>query len=620
MQFSGPVGSVNEFVGSFKEQRRAFVSIYLLITLYVVLAYKLAGIGAFWSPDCGVRFAMVHSLLRDGSLVRFQYPFSLVDPTGKINPLGYFLFHRRNDFVPQYEPAFPLMSALPYKYLGFFGLAVIPLVSGIGTVLILYKTAMRLRFKFASYFPVAAGLGTPIVTYSIVFWDHSLIMVIIAAAGYTMLRGLQDDGYQYFAYAGATLSAGIFVHELVLAVFVAVLLGAVPLLQQQRGRRILLSLLAGFLPVALLWLLSNQVIYDNIAGAHLSANMGANQSDHPFSPQLLLDFHGFADRSQAELIGIMSTGIMLSEWEQKMLLTFNLFAVLLAAYFFTCVFLGAGFGIVQALCLLAAGLSVYFAAELHWLDGLFEATPLFIPALAVSWIAEGNKRISGSEDKSLTGESLYMAWISRSAWVFVLICIVNPMLPGDDWGGRYLLPILPFLVLMSAYALELQYSNTAPRWRTLMALSTVLLIGMSIYCQAEGLTMIRRSILYNAALNRRIIAVPTAVVVYFNVGTGAEAAAVLHMNKVQFLVRDSDDWREFCKAMFVLRKSDFTFIGSLDECDAFRSVTVSRDTGFPTIEPIGRSYFSPSLDEDGGTQEFVHYMIQTNKSPEGSRN
>ena len=114
--------------------------------IYIALALYLASFKAFWSPDCGVRFAMIRSLLEHGSLIHWNYAAGAADQAGQIHPVAFFLLHRANDFVPQYEPLFPLLSAVPYKLFGFYGLAII-----------LYRIAVIGLDFFAKYHPYGDG-------------------------------------------------------------------------------------------------------------------------------------------------------------------------------------------------------------------------------------------------------------------------------------------------------------------------------------------------------------------------------------------------------------------------------------------------------------------------------
>jgi hypothetical protein len=540
-------------------------------------------------------------------LANWHNPFNVVDPTGQTHPLGYFLYHRPHDFVPQYEPLFPLISVLPYRCFGFYGLVLAPLASGVGTVALLYAVALGLRMKVAPYMVWAAGLGTPVALYSVVFWDHSVMMLAAAASLYYVWRAFHDGDSRWSIYAGGVLGAGVFVHELLLAMFLSVFVSLLPLLPTSYGRKLLIGLLCGFLPVFLLWMAANQLVCGSVWGPHLSANMGGNVADHPYGLNQVLDIGAFVDRAQEELLGkVSAVQLPLS------VNAFSIFAILLAAYFYVSLAFGSAFKLLPVMWVIAAGVAVYLVHEMHWADGLFEATPLVIPALAAPWFAERVPVAESTPAPATPGlsESLFIAWVSRTSWIFLLISIGNPMLPGVDWGARYLLPVLPYLVVMSAYALDRQYSAGGPQWKKAVAACMILLVGMSVYCQAEGLVMVQRNILYNRDLNNKIAAVRTAAVVYSNIGIGPEAAADVHMDKIQFMVRSNDDWFKFRQIMRDLKLTDFTFVGSNQDLSALTEDATDRPDGQVSISFVGSARFNPSPDEDGSPVVLVHYRIR----------
>jgi len=158
-----------------QEQKLEKAAFCIVTVLFAVIALYLSSFHAFWSTDSAARFVMVQNFVEHGSLIKLNYPSRPLDPAGEINPYSYYLLHRAHDFVPQYEPLFPLLSTLPYRIFGFFGLTIIPLLSGIGTVYLIYLTTKLLDLKLAPYVPLAVGLGTPVIVYSVVFWDHSLL-------------------------------------------------------------------------------------------------------------------------------------------------------------------------------------------------------------------------------------------------------------------------------------------------------------------------------------------------------------------------------------------------------------------------------------------------------------
>jgi hypothetical protein len=603
-----------------RTDRRFHVSLLALAMLYVIIAALLSSVGAFWSPDSGARFAMIRNWTEHGSLIHWFYPYRNIDPTGQIHPLAYFLFHTKDGFVPQYEPLFPMICGVMYRIFGFYGLTIIPTLSGLGTVWLIYATARSLGLRSALAISWVAGLGTPILVYSVVFWDHVVMFLVTAAAMYLLLRAVQDQSERWAAGAGAVLGLGVFIHELMLAVYLAMLLASLPLVFRRDGRRLVLGLVAGFIPLALLWMGMNWAIYGSIGGPHLDANMGGNTSDHPFSLHTLLNPQGFADRAQEELTGILGTGLMIVNTHVDLLPLFALFGYGLVGYWLITSLLGMTsriapvFSVIALLLALAISvLAFYLIFHVHWALGLFLATPLLIPALAVLWVAVPHRNLQESpRSEVLAPESLFYAWMSRATWIFLFGSILNPMLPGVDWGSRYLLPILPVMVVLAASALERQYEAARPVDRRAVMACIVVIVGISVYSQVEGLTMIHKNMVYNRAVNQRVLALKTQAIVFSNIGLGPELTAI-SVPQPQFMVRTPEDGQLLLKAFRQSHVHNFTFV---DNNDATALLPIVENSLPGHLMPISVSaqYFNINpATEDGANMVFVQYALQAVK-------
>lgn len=557
-----------------KQLRRIFalslkqkgVGIYIvgLLMLYAALAVHLSSFGAFWSGDSGARFAMIREWVEYGRPIHWHYSYADLDPTAQIHPLQYFIFHQSRSFCAMYEPLFPLACGILYRTFGFAGLSIIPVISGVITCVVVYATARRLAIRDSTLLLLVLGLGTPLMIYSVVFWDHVIMMLVAAASGYLMLCSLQKDVMRLPVRAGVILGLGVWIHELIIALFLATLLAAVPLLWYRHGQRLVIGLICGFTPLFLLWVGTNWLIYGTSGGPHLSANMGGNPSIHPFSIGLILDQQRIVSQGLEELIGTPASSTTFAEFHPELAPIFLVFGVTLIFYMLATSFFGIDWKFAPFVSLLAASLALYLVFHVWWAQGLFLATPILIPGLAVPWDAKRrhprkvNEEVSPGRQASPT--SLFYAWMSRATWFYILIVFLYPSLPGADWGSRYLLPVLPFLTLLSVYALEEQRLNASPKWRGLVVACVAALIGISVSCQLKGLVMVKRNIRHNHELIRRVYAVTTPVIVFDDIATPAELAAA-SLPQAQFTVRNGEDWVLFLKALRRSKVQEFTYIG-----------------------------------------------------------
>jgi len=523
-----------------------FITIPILV-LYASVAYYLSGFHAFWSLDSGARFTMIHNLADGGRLIYPHYSAADLDPSGQIHPLTFFLFHRKHDFCMMYLPLFPLLSSVAYYVFGFGGLTLLPNLCGMATILIFGRTARMLGLHSGPLGMMVLGLATPLIVYSVVFWDHSAQMMITGLVGYWMLRSVTQNALYPAVLAGVMLGLGMWVHELFLALFVAIWFSALTI----RGRRCNISfgLLLGFVPMILTWGLLNLMIYGAFGGPHLGANVLQNNTYHPFSIDRILNGVQLADRSMLQLVGVSIFS------SQDGVLPYHLvFASLLIIYAF------AGWAgkpinvITPFLGLIIAVFALVLLLRSHDAsEGLFLVTPLLVPALSVPWYIP-------HDQSAISTTQVFYAWLSRTCWLFIIFMLVNPMTPGADWGSRYLLLVLPLLFLLSIYALEQQYQQKSGYERGAFVWCTAGIMAISLLCQINGLLMVRRSLAYGQELNSHIQAISTPVLV-----TDTDMTAFLTESpavQARFEVRTDPDAKLFA---MVLRKrlyQEVTFVGN----------------------------------------------------------
>jgi hypothetical protein len=212
-----------------------------------------------------------------------------------------------------------------------------------------------------------------------------------------------------------------------------------------------------------------------------------------------------------------------------------------------------------------------------------------IPWWTIQRLASTDGNVNNDNSKNL-----YMAWISRAAWVYVLMAIVNPMLPGIDWGSRYLLPALPLLILLSANALEGQYNNTHQPWKFISLCGITCLALISFGCQAVGLVGVTKSVIYDHEMIGRIATDPENVIIYSNDGVGPHASA-LKVKKDQFLLRCPEDWPLFMRAIHSLHRTGFAFVGTASDYKYFVSYALPEGSTPVYFKCISQKLFVPTV-------------------------
>lgn len=481
--------------------------------LYAGLAGALNRYHSLWSPDVGARFGMVNNWLAHGRLFYLDYANMAVDPAGQIFPLAGYSVHLPKGICTVYPPLFPLLSALEYRAFGFGGLTLLPLLGGFGTLFVSCATANRLALGGRLLFPLIMGLATPVLIYSVVFWDHSLEMFLTALAGYGMLRSLEEARTgekatirekdragapraqaSFAVAAGAALGTGVWFHEAFLALFLAVMLAGLSLLRLGPVRRAAGLLALGFAPPVLAWATFNGAVYGAPTGPHL---MGPNNLLHPYHVHTALDPAALSRRVLSQLLGAEGAtgGVAVLG---ACLIAYPLCARLR----FLARLRPQGLALLH---LAAAGAALVAIMGASWVHGLFTATPLLVPALATPF------RPSPGAGRAPGGP--FYVWIGRTCVVFTLGVLLSGNDPGMEWGSRYLLTALPLLVLLAAKAVEGQWRAAAGGWKPVVLAGFLALVGVSSFSEARAWQAVRGDLVYSRALIQAARAAPSPVLV-----------------------------------------------------------------------------------------------------------
>lgn len=514
--------------------------------LYVGVAYTLSRYHSFWSPDVGARFAMIHNWLVNGHLFFLSNADANVDPAGQIMPIAPYAVHLPKGVCSTYPAFFSFVSGLFYRQFGYGGLLVVPVLSGLGTLLLVQATAKRLTLGSWFLLPLIMGLATPVLIYSVVFWDHSLQMFLTALAGYWMLRSLMDGRTSSALAAGAALGAGVWVHETFLIMFAAVIFAGLSLVRIEPMRRIVGRVVLGFACPALAWVVFNQVVYGTPTGPHL---LGPN---NPFLPDLLhttIDPVAIWQRTISQLIGVeeASTGVLV--------LGVCLIAYLLFTRYETLApFKPYGLPLLNVA---AAGAALVAISGTSWVHGLFSATPLLVPALASPLTAP---RATAEHPEAVTPRDLFYTWLSRICVLFTPVVLLSGHDPGLEWGSRYLLTALPFLVLLAAKALDTQWQAVGRVWKPVVLTSSICLISVSSFSEARAVSAVKGKLiathdLINAARNA-----PSSVLVTNCWWLPLQLTAG-NLPQTQFLADTPDGRAVFLAAVRARRESEFTYMG-----------------------------------------------------------
>jgi hypothetical protein len=467
--------------------------------IQLVVVGLLASAHGFWSPDSAVRFVQLEGLVRShGREVAIPYPAASLDPQGRYIPLGrWFHFARGGRQYVSYLPYFSLASVLPYRLLGFPGLAAIPAASGLAVVWVTYRLLRRRVPALAGAGALTAGLGTPLVVYSGVFWDHALVAALSAgalAALYAQVEGERPLSAWRVAGAGALLGAGLWIRsEMYLLAAAAVCAWAYASAPRERLRGIffVLSGLAG--PAIAVWVANlkllgsllgskgNELVTTRVAGAVQAASSRTSPSwiseklGNAYYQLVSSDYYAFNERAVA---GGLSLAV----------------ALVLAGLLLRAGVASRSRRTLAAGAVVALGTGAAILSGRTVISGLLPAVPLLILMLLPGGPARGER------------------FLWATCGLFAGAVIVTGTHGGLQWGPRYLLPVVPALVWLAALSVARARSVAPEVWPSLRRVAGALAV-LSVLTQASGVEQVWRATAVNARLNQWVRDLPAQVVV-----------------------------------------------------------------------------------------------------------
>jgi hypothetical protein len=494
--------------------RRPLLALACVATTYAVLAFLFLPRDAFFSSDEGLKLIQVQNLMRKGwSDFTLDYPGHGLDPD-----LSYVPINNPPPLILQgslyaaYPVFFPLLVTPLYSSVGYAGLYVIPLCSGLLTVLFTFWLA-RLANGDGVPSLLIIGLCTPVMFYSLLFWDHTLGTALCTLALLLVARNLRAARPLSLVVAGLLLGLSIWARTELYVMAIVMLVAF--FLASSRDRSGTLGLGAGILlALAPLWIFQWRV-YGSALGPHVShfASLGTalpvTTNRLAILYYTLLDAHSNPVLTFLFIMAFVATTVVL----RSRRLHRN--AVLL--------------GTATGLLVLTALLNLSDAWSGRPIGGLLATAPL----LAFSFAALSLRR----------AESIDRLLMSVFAGYVLLVCVATPVDPGLQWGPRFLLPAMPAgVVLATGYYRRLTSGHTRSSPRGAITLSLAALVGISLAAQICGLRVMNV-----IKLRDRQLIVDTAMLdceyVMSDEYGYAQYVAPLFYEKQFFYVRTQEDYQ-----------------------------------------------------------------------------
>ena len=521
-----------------------------------------AGQQAFWSPDSSIRYVQLVSLLRQRyEDVAAVYPGAWLDPEARFYPVSKgFAAPRDGKVYLLYPPFFPALVAPFFRAAGRAGLVIVPMVAGLVTVWLSWLWLRQFGSGVAQLGGVLVGVGTPLIVYGVVFWDHSLVTALATAGLYLLSTG-ETSGEWRRLLAGIVLGIGTWFRNEGY-VFAAALLAASAV---ALPRRSVGSLAAGLVCGAAPGWAMNWHLYGHPLGLKGLAGVEAARAR----------FGGLGgwlwQRALAAYDLLFSTEQFQNALEPLRVAESLGFA---AVVFAASLLLRAGLRTGNGVSAMFAGAAVALATA--WLVtrpdaevmGLIPAVPA-LGGLAIWRPYTGQERLVGS-----------------AALLYVAAVVAVGSVGGLQWGPRYLLPAVPALGWLCCVALARGWHATDGAMRRAVAVCGALLAVASITVQVRGLLRVKSQVETGARVEAILRAVDSPILV-----TGREALfrvmGYLYFDRVLMSAEDPQELRALVDVFSrhqVRRWTYIPFSGAAFDARGVERQTAGKPWRFEVVE------------------------------------
>lgn len=451
-----------------KSRRLVWATALVVALVYTLLAAHSATVRGFASSDAGVKLWQVQSIIHTGRLdAPIDNPAAQYDPDHQYTPfLAPWFFWENGQPYSEYVSPFIWGSAVFYAWLGHAGLLVLPWLSGLLSLSLTAWLAWRVRpDHWAALAPLLIGLSSPLLIYSLEFWEHTpgVCLTLVALVG--IVKASDGAGSRWLIVAGAAVGLGLTMRAELYVFPVAIVIGLLTLRSAWPLPRALIGLAAGGLLTAGPWWLYQFVRWGSPLGPRVTQNvpllggtdMLARLGDTTGRNWTMLwpiNNQGLETLAILSLAALMLSGglVLGRRWR----LTHSIGGLLAAS-------------LIALAAVLLARLTIWNTDSALRPDDLLATFPvmlllLFVPLLDVS---------------RLSREVRFLASVALA--FIVLVVIVSPFQGGVQWGPRLLLPaIAPLAVVVVVIASE--------AWRLTGLLRASVLLGCGVLFAAGAVS------------------------------------------------------------------------------------------------------------------------------------
>jgi hypothetical protein len=432
----------------------------------------------FWVVDGGAKYIYSESIARqnfkDISLI---YPGKKFDPFFVDNPISIRFSYIKNDnLMSVYPVAFPFITALLLQVFEYFGLYIIPLISGILTLIFSYLIAKRLFPDMAYLSLPIIGLATPIFFYSVVFWEHILTAFMITLSFYLMLRFFEKADKKFLIISGALVGLSVWFRAELMGLFGAMFIAYLIFAKQKKAVG---YYLVGFLLGAIPHFVIQKMLLGNALGYHISKNLELSK--------LFADTENFLVELAGEKISIFHDLLFQSVRDRyvswAVSIPFLIFPFL--ALFSNTRKKNWILGSFLMLSLFGSlvGLYVKFTSS----DPVYETLFLCNFIVGTPFMLFGLMSFKFSSEE----ESPFFGFVLTTMGLFIIIfSLISPLNGGMQWGSRFLLPFYPIFAILAIYTFIKLWRTQDFRMREFFVTLFIAAVALSFVNEIRGVQLL----------------------------------------------------------------------------------------------------------------------------------
>jgi len=507
---------------------------------YLAGLFLLPDRPVFWSPDEGGKYLHMRQIASSHQIANpLPYRGRMLDPGLENVPLLYWL-RSGNQILSWWPVWFPAISSWVYRFLGFRGIYLIPVLSSVLLSTMAYWTVSGASKRLALVAMAVTALASPIAFYGLTFWEHTLQSLLVFLAFASIVRGWTTESARWYAASGLFLGLATYLRlETVIYAGAVGMSGVFWIHSRRRARSSaeavvsrLAVLAACFLVVLVPLMMHNQLNEGHILGRRsalethkvLSTSLSYGRTSMLETlPDLLFGtpVHGSIDLvpSLRWMFALATIACFVAPWLIRQNLEFVVYLAAVALI---------------ALC----GIVLFTPTMYISVHGLVLIAPYVVFA---GW----GLRPSSDQDT--------LSWGCLSAFglaAFLLATIISGWegQGGLQWGPRYALPLFPLLIVAAVRGVRHMVADESIEKATRHALTgcLIILVLLGVGFQARGLLAMFISRHVYAAWEEELEALPNDVIIATDLSWLALTVPDVYETRVMYLMSSEhtpqEDW------------------------------------------------------------------------------